>query len=211
MNGSLNEGLRMKQPRNSGNRPGFTLAELLVTVTIIAVLAAVVVPSIGGTLFKGDVGRSTSDLTNMRGGMEQFLADVRKYPGRPIHLTTKIIANSSTSDFDRADSLAYSTNAVTRWKGPYMNTQIVSTGFGGTILDRFLRVDCANGASSSTPWTTTVPGTASPCAAMVVLLVTPADAKRVDLAMDDSVSNTGVIRWKTTGTDSLIFLALPIQ
>jgi prepilin-type N-terminal cleavage/methylation domain-containing protein len=200
----------MRQRAKGSNRLGFTLAEVLVTVTIIAVLAAVVVPSIGGTLFKGDVGRVSSDMTNLRGGMEQFLADVRNYPGKPGNLTTKILAATQATDYNRADSSAYSALEVTRWKGPYMNAAVATTGFGGTIGSQFLRVDCANGASSSTPWVINPAASASSCVAAVVLTVTPTNAAKIDAAMDDGVSNTGTIRYKSTGTDTLLYLAVPI-
>lgn len=199
----------MRQRPNRSNRLGFTLAEVLVTVTIIAVLAAVVVPSIGGTLFKGDVGRVTSDMTNLRGGMEQFLADVRNYPGKPSHLATKIVISAQPTDFNRADSSAYTTLEVGRWKGPYLNTQFASTGFGGTVGDRFFKADCAAGASSSTPTNTrTIPAGASTCVVAIITGISALNAAKIDAAMDDGVSNTGTIRYNIAGTDTMFFFAL---
>ena len=71
---------------------GFSLGEILVAVAIIAVMAAVVIPSIGSQLNKGDVGRIESDLTGLRSGVEQFLADVRRYPASVSQLVTSISA-----------------------------------------------------------------------------------------------------------------------
>jgi len=59
---------------------GFTLGEVLVTVAIIAVIAAVMIPSIGSQLTKGDESRVEQDLAGISGAVQQFLADVRRYP-----------------------------------------------------------------------------------------------------------------------------------
>jgi prepilin-type N-terminal cleavage/methylation domain-containing protein len=188
----------MKQRANSSNRSGFTLAEVLVTVTIIAVLAAVVVPSIGGTLFKGDVGRVTSDLTNLRGGMEQFLTDTHRYPGALADLTTAISTTGSDGLL-----VAYDANAVARWKGPYMNAKSLTTGFGGSISAGFLKVDCTT-ASSSTPTT--------PCLAVQVTGIQGTDAQKIALAMTGDSTTLGKPSnaLRTSGS-LLLYLALPMQ
>jgi prepilin-type N-terminal cleavage/methylation domain-containing protein len=187
-------------------RKGFTLAEMLVTVSVIAVLAAVVVPSISGSLFKGDAGRVTNDLLNVRGGIEQFLADVRKYPGKAADLSTLITTGGS--DLNLGGSAATYTQAVVnRWRGPYLNSVVGQTGFGGTIGNDLQKVDCtANTAGTPTPSVT-----ANACLAIVVTGISPAEARRVDYAMDDSVSTTGLIRFKASGVDSLWFLGMPMQ
>jgi prepilin-type N-terminal cleavage/methylation domain-containing protein len=195
----------MKRRANSSNRSGFTLAEILVTVTIIAVLAAVVVPSIGGTLFKGDVGRATSDLTNLRGGMEQFLTDTRRYPGALVDLSTAISTTGTGGD-----AVLYDASAVSRWKGPYMNTKGSTTGFGGTITGPFVRVDCTTALTTSIT---------TPCLAVIVTGIRIADARRIALAMSgDSTTVTlagNVLRFfaGTPGStpDTVKYLALPMQ
>src|SRR5881409_3925430 len=54
-------------------RHGFTLGEVLVTVAIVAVLAAVVMPAITGQITKGDLGRVQSDLQALQGAISQFV------------------------------------------------------------------------------------------------------------------------------------------
>jgi prepilin-type N-terminal cleavage/methylation domain-containing protein len=182
-------------------RKGFTLAEMLVTVSVIAVLAAVVVPSISGSLFKGDAGRVTNDLLNVRGGIEQFLADVRKYPGKPTDLSAVILV--AGTDLNAAGAgAAYGAPVVNRWRGPYLNSALGQTGFGGTFGTTFMKADCSTGVATITT---------TPCLAVVITGISPAEARRVDFSMDDSVATTGVVRFKTTGTDSLFYLAMPIQ
>src|SRR5437764_3611113 len=78
-------------------RRGFTLGEVLVTVALVAVLAAVVLPAVGSQISKGDLGRVSSDLLTMRSAMEQFISDVRRYPNSVGQLIVKPVAQTSTS------------------------------------------------------------------------------------------------------------------
>ncbi len=57
-------------------RRGFTLPEILVTVTVIAVLAAVVVPAVTQYVNKGDAPASSSDIDQVRTAITGFI------PGR---------------------------------------------------------------------------------------------------------------------------------
>jgi prepilin-type N-terminal cleavage/methylation domain-containing protein len=183
------------------NRNGFTLAEILVTVAIIAALAAVIVPTVGGALFKGDIGRVQTDLTNIRGGIEQFVADVRRYPGVTSDLSSVILA-AGTDLNSTATSVAYGATVVLRWKGPYVNTVIGPTGAGGTITTNFARVDCTTGLTTSVT---------TPCLAVIVTGISVAKATRIDAAMDDGVVTTGMVRFVAGTPDTLKFLAVPIQ
>src|SRR3954471_16043996 len=79
----------MNRRRRRIARRGFTLGEVLVTVALIAVLAAVVIPAVGSQITKGDLGRVSSDLLTLRSAMEQFIADVRRYPNSVSQLTNK--------------------------------------------------------------------------------------------------------------------------
>src|SRR3954466_10056689 len=118
-------------PRNPGKKKGFSLAEVLVTIAIIAVLAAVVVPSIGSQLKTGDESRIQQDLSNIRSGVEQFLADVRRYPATITQLNKAIL----TSALD-ITATAYPASQVARGRGPYLTkdpTISASTGFDLSI------------------------------------------------------------------------------
>src|SRR3954452_10438062 len=55
------------------NRVGFTLPEVLVTVTLISALAAVVVPAVAGQLKKRDPSRVRNHFASIRGAVDQFL------------------------------------------------------------------------------------------------------------------------------------------
>ena len=176
---------------------GFTLAEILVALALMAVLAAVLLPTVAGQLFKGDAGRVMQDLQAVRGGAEQFLADVRRYPGRYSDLS-KIIATTNT---DALGSL-YSAGHVSRWKGPYVTKDTVNaqveTGFGGALKNPFALVTNTN---------------AIPYLTIVITGISGPDFDKIDEQMDGVVGRTsGLLRWNTAGgIDSTKFLAIPIQ
>jgi type IV pilus assembly protein PilE len=58
---------------------GFTLIELMVTVAIVAILAAVAVPAYTDYVTRGKIPEATSTLASMRIQMEQYYQDNRNY------------------------------------------------------------------------------------------------------------------------------------
>src|SRR6267143_4620681 len=75
--------------------PGFTLIELMITIAIIAVLAAIALPNYTDYLRRGKIQEATSTLLSMRNKMEQYFQDNRSYttPGAPV--LAPCTANSS--------------------------------------------------------------------------------------------------------------------
>lgn len=100
--------------KNHPRRTGFTLPEVLVTVAIVAILAAVVVPTVTNQISKGDDANLTSNVASLRTGITAFVSDVRKFPSRLQHLLTQPVATDD--DVTGGD---YGTLAVSRWRGPY--------------------------------------------------------------------------------------------
>ena len=196
--------------KTRSRRRGFSLAEILVAVAIMAVVAAVVIPSIGGQLNKGDTARVSSDLISVRSAVEQFLADVRRYPSAMASLQTKPSALTA-GDTGINASGQYTAAQVARWKGPYMTKDFSAsgvTGFGAPIVVLFRVCDnttntltsCSAPAATGRYLTIAIPG------------LSQTEAFQVDSAMDDGVLSTGQVRWITGGAkDTLRYLALPIQ
>ncbi len=65
---------------------GFTLIEVMVTVAIIAILAAIALPNYTDYIRRGKLQEATSNLLAMRTKMEQYFQDNRSYttPGAPV-------------------------------------------------------------------------------------------------------------------------------
>jgi type IV pilus assembly protein PilE len=174
---------------------GFTLAEVLVTLSIIAIMAAVLLPALNSQIGKGDAGRVASDLTNIQTGAQAFLSDVHRYPGSLSHLTTAITANQS----DLLSS-TYPSTLVAKWKGPYVQKDVISPSGIGTFSQSFTQVAGGNGINYLTVSLTNV---------------SPADWVRIEDLLDEgnsssTSSTTGLVRYSSTNS-TLTYLALPIQ
>lgn len=91
---------------------GFTLPEVLVTVTVVAVLAAVVVPAVTQYVNRGNAPSTQGDVEQMTSAVTGYIADTRTYPGHFTDLTTD--------------------NGVTGWHGPYFSGNVTSGGTGVT-------------------------------------------------------------------------------
>jgi type IV pilus assembly protein PilE len=62
-------------------RRGFTLPEVLVTVTVVAVLAAVVVPAVTQYVSRGNTPATQQDILQIQNAVNGYVADTRAYPG----------------------------------------------------------------------------------------------------------------------------------
>lgn len=187
-------------------RQGFTLPEVLVTITLIAALAAVVVPAVAGQLKKGDPSRVGQDVTAIRGAVEQFLSDVRRYPGAVQQVTARI--TTAQAPLRSTAQSNYGTADVNRWRGPYLTKDSIgatSTGFGWVFKPGF-EVD------------TLLPtGTTSVAAGqryMVLKVAMPVkdslSVLQLDGQFDDGNLNTGTVRYRRGTIDTVKFLILPI-
>lgn len=160
---------------------------------IIAVLAAVLLPAVAGQVAKSDATRTIQDLSNIRTGVEQFVADVRRYPKKLSHLTRPITGESDIN------GTSYSANLVSRWKGPYVGRDTTGlgfvTGYGAVALDSLVKITYQPGVEYVT---------------VRVAGITQLDFERMDAELDGAISATnGMLRW--VAGDTLKFLVVPIQ
>jgi type II secretory pathway pseudopilin PulG len=198
------------------------LGEVLVTIALISVLAAVVIPAVTSQITKGDLGRVTTDLLADQNAIQQFVADVRRYPKSLGQLTVVPTGGASLTP-----GLTYTAQEMARWRGPYLNKDSAAAGLTGYGL----RIGSAVTAGTF-KFDTLVVGatgvfTPSPSiAGDITYLVIPipgmntTTAQALDAAMDDGVLTTGAIRWKAAANpdntgpspvDTLKFLAIVIN
>ena len=114
-------------------RRGFTLVETLVTVGLLAVLAAFVIPTVIQKGQAGDPVKVSNDLSSITTAISTFDNDTKAGYPQTLHiLTTK----PTTSDLIIDGATALTTAQVGLWNGPYLAAAIASTS-GSTLATGF--------------------------------------------------------------------------
>jgi prepilin-type N-terminal cleavage/methylation domain-containing protein len=192
----LREVGRMGMKRNK-SRGGFTLPEVLVTVALVSMLAAVVIPSVVGQITAGEGSKLTQGMSGVQTAVEQFASDVHRFPVKPT-----LLFRATTSADKDVNQITLPAPLANRWKGPYIAKDSVAffltggAGAGGTVLDTFF-IKTA--------------GTISYITAVVTGLRT-ADLIRIDKERDNySVAGDSAVGMVRFAKDSLFFLLIPIQ
>jgi prepilin-type N-terminal cleavage/methylation domain-containing protein len=182
--------------RKMSSRRGFTLAEVLVTVTIVAVLAAVMVPAVINQVGKGDVPSIADDLGGIRTAITTFAADTRQFPGKLSDLGAASLAAGN-------DVIAtpYTADAVQHYRGPYASITSGHIGPTGAIFANALTtVGHAVCMQDSVP-------SSGPSSGLS--LVTSSQAAQIKQALDQNtsvigggsgVSSAGSVTYQLSGT-----------
>lgn len=137
------------QKGKRSRRRGFTLIETVVTVGIVAALAAVVYPAVVKQFDIADPSRVAEDLNNIRTALSAFGVNVR--PHQPDDLEDLVNRPRppapATEDYTIRNA-TYSAADTASWLGPYLNVSIptdttndaavISTGFGAKILNNMV-------------------------------------------------------------------------
>ena len=77
---------------------GFTLIEVMIVTAIVAILAAIAIPSYSDYILRSRLTEGVSGMAGMRVKMEQYFQDSRSYAGTPAACTTASIAPLPTAD-----------------------------------------------------------------------------------------------------------------
>ena len=121
---------------------GFTLIELMITVAVVAILAAVALPSYRDYILRGHLVTMTNDVQANRAKMEQYYQDNRTYitsTTAPAPCTATAVTNTKPTPY----SLACSSITATTYT-------VTATGTTGTATEGFSYSITQTGAQSST-------------------------------------------------------------
>jgi len=105
---------------------GFTLIELMIAVAIVAILAAIAIPSYSEYVRRGRITEAISTLSGMRVKMEQYFQDNRTYVGSCGAVGTSVAPLPDAKNF----TYACPTRSATAYT-------ITATGVAGTSLEGF--------------------------------------------------------------------------
>jgi prepilin-type N-terminal cleavage/methylation domain-containing protein len=166
-------------------RRGFTLPEILVTVTVVAVLAAVVVPAVTQFINKGDAPATSSDIDQVRSAITGYVTDTRSYP-------------KTFSDLISNDDNA------TNFKGPYFTGQLSGvSGVSATFISNGANISLGPDITHTGSYLTTlVAFTSGTCTALYNL------DKIIDGTTGDGAN--GNLTWTGCATSTTTFDASAI-
>jgi type IV pilus assembly protein PilE len=93
--------------------PGFTLVEVMVTVIIIGVLAAIAIPSYSKYIKRGHRANATAILTGTAGYMSQYLSANDTYVGGQV--TSEVVPKGATGTAVKYNVSFVADPTLTKW------------------------------------------------------------------------------------------------
>lgn len=124
---------------------GFTLIELIVTISILTVLAGILIPSVNSYIEKGNVSKARADLREVANVFNKYKVDTGIWPTADDATTVK------TAKVDLSGYPCFYRNSANRtgWDGPYLNE--------GVMVDGKMNIaswdsEAASGAGMLDPW-----------------------------------------------------------
>lgn len=139
--------------RTGRMKRGFTLIETVVTVGIVAAMAAVVIPQVARQFDAADPTRVQNDLKNIQTAIETYALNVKILPTDLDDLANRVtVGLTPDSGFSSATSAPLAGNEPTLWDGPYIDLSVttgvlaadsasVPTGYGAKLHADFVCYD----------------------------------------------------------------------
>ena len=115
---------------------GFTLIELMIAVTIIAILSAVAYPSYRNYVLRGQVVNATNGLSAVSANMERWFQDNRTYVGGPCGSSSAPVVYGTFNVYcsPAATATAFTLQAVGSGATSGFTYTIDQTGTQGTTI-----------------------------------------------------------------------------
>jgi len=143
---------------------GFTLIETVVTVGLLAVLAAFIVPSVLRKADSADPVKVANDLNSISTAVQQFVSDVKgAVPGDLEDLTEPLLTNGACNSFNPCDSTIthrdiYTIQQIRLWHGPYLAASLpanpatsLRSGYVADIQNTLVQYDAISGVPEFCP------------------------------------------------------------
>jgi prepilin-type N-terminal cleavage/methylation domain-containing protein len=176
------------------SRRGFTLAEVLVAFTLIAVLAAVVMPTIRGRLQDGYEDALVGELSSLASAINAYRQDVGHYPPQLDYLTR---LPASPDDFC-GRNLSVSDSA--KWRGPYVSRIIAPTASYTVFQEDSVQDALARPVGNAN---------------VIQIVINGADtatARQVDLKIDGVADKAaGTLLWSVNGNATIMSYSIPTR
>ncbi|HEY4217828.1 MAG TPA: prepilin-type N-terminal cleavage/methylation domain-containing protein [Gemmatimonadaceae bacterium] len=168
-------------------RRGFTLPEILVTVTVVAVLAAVVVPAVTQFTTKGDAPATSSDISQVRNAISSYVSDTRHYP----------------TDF--SDLVSNTASGIANWKGPYFAGALSGTsGVSATFISNGAGATLGPAISQANGYLTTTVSLSSDATCQDIWnLDKTVDGTNTDITTSAANSASGSLTWSGACADGV--------
>ena len=196
----------MHEPAHAPTRNGFTISELLVTITVVAILASAFMSNVTWQVNDAGQDHLGKEAKQIRAAVEQFVSDVRRYPATvqqvavPITTRENALTTTGHSHYTAAD--------VARWKGPYLRKDSIgATRTKASAFEQTFEIDTllpSGSASVSGGQRYVVLKAVVPRSDSLSIL-------RLDRRVDDGDLTTGAMRLRKGAVDTLKFLILPIS
>nr|WP_181718029.1 type IV pilin protein [Psychrobacter sp.]QJS05948.1 PilE protein [Psychrobacter sp.] len=134
---------------NPNNSSGFTLVELMVTVTIIAILAAIAVPSYQNYVKRANIKAAQTDLISLSLVFENHYQRNLSYPSSGYTSTNELLNQFSSWSISKVGPFSFSSEALNLDNGKGY-TLIATAKESSNLKGCILKIDNTNKQTATT-------------------------------------------------------------